>query len=755
MPVAQDPRLERLRTLRAAYTALRQDLPSVEEQIALLRAIIAETKSHGLHLSCVSLAQRHCDLGAALFTQFMHLGEDADIEEAEVLLRLALPALPPTPFFPGPGSLLGSVLRERATQTRSAPLVEEALVLHRLPFNTVAPYMPALEQARRARELGRTLCAHFELAGNSEDTILESMRCLEEAQALFTEAGVVDHACLTRLRDALASCYDFDVQPVGSVLHDALLHGAGALVSSAQHRDFYEAIISSATLRLSVALKFDDNGVLDRSIEELRMGLTDAPLGWAILLAQTLACTLCIRFNKQGHEGDLREPVTIISGLLDSVPPNVPQWGMLQESLCKLFCTRFEATRAAKDIEAAVRAARSALAHVSVGSAFYIWRLNSLAGCRGAQARAFGDAAHLDECIRLLERVLELASPPTMMAKVAAMNLVEFLLDRYRGAGALVDLHRAIELLSVMGSLSANKRILSPYMDLYNAGNAFLLRFGISGSSHDLEQAHAFHQEAVKSCERNQQDCLNYEYHKVLHAYSQTLLTRSETLGDDEGVLEALQIQERLCEMLPIAHPDRVRFLCGLARIRLCRYRGPSDVDVALDSLLDAVRSKYCPALRRFKEVSDVLASLRRFKPDLGIDAAQKLSAVYSGTIDLLPQVASFGFEPRTRMSIIAGSGSFTAQGAIHAISHGQLERALEMLEAGRNIFWAQNLRLRTPFSALPAMLGGTDGDRAGPCAGYAGLAERTGQGRRAHASASAWGRVRVGRRGSTRGAWF
>jgi hypothetical protein len=79
-----------------------------------------------------------------------------------------------------------------------------------------------------------------------------------------------------------------------------------------------------------------------------------------------------------------------------------------------------------------------------------------------------------------------------------------------------------------------------------------------------------------------------------------------------------------------------------------------------------------------------------------------KLLMVYSATIDLLLQVASFGLGPQTRFQAITNAGQLTAHGASHAISLCQLKQALEMLEAGRGTFWSQSLQLRTQFSYFP-----------------------------------------------------
>lgn len=74
--------------------------------------------------------------------------------------------------------------------------------------------------------------------------------------------------------------------------------------------------------------------------------------------------------------------------------------------------------------------------------------------------------------------------------------------------------------------------------------------------------------------------------------------------------------------------------------------------------------------------------------------------------ISLLPQVASFGLDARTRLAVISRSGQLTTPRASYAISVGQYELALEMLEAGRGVLWIQGLQLRTRFTDLPHDIG-------------------------------------------------
>jgi hypothetical protein len=79
---------------------------------------------------------------------------------------------------------------------------------------------------------------------------------------------------------------------------------------------------------------------------------------------------------------------------------------------------------------------------------------------------------------------------------------------------------------------------------------------------------------------------------------------------------------------------------------------------------------------------------------------------VYSAAIALLPQVASLSLGAKTRLLLLAHAGRLTlTYGGLHAISVNRVKLAIEMLEAGRGVFWSQSLSLRTRFESLPTDL--------------------------------------------------
>jgi tetratricopeptide (TPR) repeat protein len=302
----------------------------------------------------------------------------------------------------------------------------------------------------------------------------------------------------------------------------------------------------------------------------------------------------------------------------------------------------------------------------------------------------------LDECISLLERIVQ-GSPLHSLCRVtAASNLLEALQLRYQAAGHIVDLDRAVELVPIVLA-ARDKKDAYASMHLHDAGNTFLSRFEVTGALEDLDRATEFFSDSVEQCNGNV-----YESHERLLAYAKALRVRYEVLHEKESMTKALQLYELTINSLPDTHPDRAQALCGLTRAQLCEKLNQHDTAEALNTLLVILNNRYCPAHRRLKDVSDALTHMTTHMRSLEHENALLLCTVYSTAIGLLPQVASFGLEPRVRLSVLAGAGALTTQGAIHAISFSQFGLALEMLEAGRTVFWTQGLHLRRSFEDLP-----------------------------------------------------
>jgi hypothetical protein len=74
----------------------------------------------------------------------------------------------------------------------------------------------------------------------------------------------------------------------------------------------------------------------------------------------------------------------------------------------------------------------------------------------------------------------------------------------------------------------------------------------------------------------------------------------------------------------------------------------------------------------------------------------------YQAAIELLPRLAMLSLDLSSRQqALTSGSDGLACAAAACAIESGRFERAVELLEEGRAVFWSQALQLRTPMAEL------------------------------------------------------
>jgi hypothetical protein len=108
-----------------------------------------------------------------------------------------------------------------------------------------------------------------------------------------------------------------------------------------------------------------------------------------------------------------------------------------------------------------------------------------------------------------------------------------------------------------------------------------------------------------------------------------------------------------------------------------------------------------------YRCVADMIPVLNNLETELvptwnGNNIARKpLLDVYQTLIDLLPRLASLDMSLTRRIQVLTQARNLATRASSHAISLLQFDRAVELLESGRAVFWAQHLRLRTSIDSF------------------------------------------------------
>jgi hypothetical protein len=89
------------------------------------------------------------------------------------------------------------------------------------------------------------------------------------------------------------------------------------------------------------------------------------------------------------------------------------------------------------------------------------------------------------------------------------------------------------------------------------------------------------------------------------------------------------------------------------------------------------------------------------------VGCSGQLLELYSQVIGLLPRAANLGLDHVTRLHAVSASDDIACRAATRALLLGRTTQAVELLEAGRTVFWSQTLHLRA--SGLDEV---PDGDR-------------------------------------------
>ena len=175
-------------------------------------------------------------------------------------------------------------------------------------------------------------------------------------------------------------------------------------------------------------------------------------------------------------------------------------------------------------------------------------------------------------------------------------------------------------------------------------------------------------------------------------------MTQFQQRGQQRDLDEAICLHRHALELQLPPHPGRSITLNSLASALSIQFHHggqQSDLDEAMCLFLTATQYP-------FQSPSNRLHVARRWI--YCADKKQHSSAIdaYEASIQALPQVAALSLDVTTRqVAMTKGSDGLARDAARCAIRSGHIDKAIELLEAGRSIFWSQVLSLRSPFDQL------------------------------------------------------
>ncbi|MEV6344347.1 CHAT domain-containing protein [Actinoplanes sp. NPDC051851] len=449
-------------------------------------------------------------------------------------------------------------------------------------------------------------------------------------------------------------------------------------------------------VNLGVALRLrnewaTDRDAVDESITAARGALTTATsrphspdLPTADLsrarLNNDLAQALWNRFSFRGGDDDLAEAIDLLRTTVAGLPPGHPDRALYASNLTVMLGEQSEHTGAATDLDAAIAAGRAATRDGTPPAAALI----NLATVLRSRYHHRGELADLDESIGLSRRGIDALDDETHRS-MARNNLGDMLRSRFLRTFDRADLDEAARLLTATVAATPDEH---PRAGAYlaNLGGVLQLRFEWFRDETDMREAIRATRAAVAVTPPEHPHHGRYRGNLSLQ-----LQDRFEVHGERSDLDEAVECAEAAARFRPAGHPERAKHLHGLGMALLLR----ADEESACRVLREAAGVTTAPAATRLRSAAlwaNTAAAAQRWTEAM---------EAYTIAVELLAMLAWPGVSRSSREQLLNEMAGLGADGAACAIAAGQPRRAVELVERGRAVLWAQFLETRTDLVTL------------------------------------------------------
>jgi tetratricopeptide (TPR) repeat protein len=484
--------------------------------------------------------------------------------------------------------------------------------------------------------------------------------------------------CVDLLREALRLC------PPGDPSRDQSLHNlARALFFLGYDRqpDRFE-ILAEAILMNREALQLRPPGHHQRGAS-----------------LNNLAAALERSFRNCGDLDLLSESIDMYREALHLQPFGQPGHDISLNNLGSALQSSFQYQGRPETLAEAIRVGREVLQLRPVGHPMRGTSLSNLGDALRLSFTSNGIPGLLSESICLHQEAVHLVPSTHSDRGLVLSNLAQGLMASFRHHHDQSVLEEAITILRQAIRLPSGGEI---YSDMLNELAAALITSFDEHKKHDhLHESLSLHREALQS--RPPGHCRRMESLQRLGR----LLCRSEC----QSWTEALALYREALAVCPPGFPLRAEVLSDTSRCFLDPGSPFFDLSQGVAHLSEAYSDNFCPAIRRLRSAIFDLPRVESayIEAVKGFDSSslQRFSIsilnLYAQVIGLLPRGANFGLDHSTRLQAVSGLDAIARDAAARAVFLGRNNQALEMLEEGRGVFWAQALRLRTSaFDDVP-----------------------------------------------------
>jgi tetratricopeptide (TPR) repeat protein len=174
--------------------------------------------------------------------------------------------------------------------------------------------------------------------------------------------------------------------------------------------------------------------------------------------------------------------------------------------------------------------------------------------------------------------------------------------------------------------------------------------------------------------------------------------------GEKQYLNEAFALHEEALKLVRPDDPSRASSLSRLADLHILAYVTlNSEEDSERGKYLEGAMENYSLAMQSYSESpSERYNIANKWARYADTHCHPSALGAYDIALQILPQVAGLSMDVQSHQEALnTGSDGLARNVSICAIRSGDFDKAVEFLEAGRAVFWAQVLNLRTPLEAL------------------------------------------------------
>jgi tetratricopeptide (TPR) repeat protein len=555
----------------------------------------------------------------------------------------------------------------------------------------VETYGPA-DRAGYLTNLCNALMLRFRRDGLNDD-LNEAVEAALSTAELAPADHPDRHLHLTNVANVLAT--RFEAHGDAGDLDRAIEAGRGAVEATRPGHPFHSRYLSNlGGLALTRFALRGDSTDLNAAVEASAEAVGHAADGHGERAAYltNLGNALLTRFEHGGTRADLADGVLVHREAVDRTPADHPHRIRRLINLCTAARLRFTVEARPEDLDLAIGAGREAAAALPSGHPERPAAFTNLASALHSRFERLHTAGDLGQAVELSRTAVKESAAEHPWRIRRLVNLAAVLRSRFGHSGSPVDLQEAVDVLREAAEVLDDDP--TQQAALWGALGNTLLTDTATRTDEELSEAVEAHRRAVAVTPAG-----HVHRRARLINLSAAHAARFARTAEQRDLNRAIKAcRQAIATPGAGTDPDDARYLSNLGVLLRARYEltgADADRKAALRSWRHSASSELGAASVR-SGAAYSWGELARENGDVN-DAVDG----YSTAVRLQARLAWRGADRATREGNLGPWSGLAGDAAACALEAGMPERAVELLEEGRSVLWAQTLQTRHDLTAL------------------------------------------------------